>query len=61
MFSDAAKMQNILTIVKHHDSHICNKICSKKVIQIDRVELSTEISNVKKVIQKSYPNFFIHI
>ena len=31
----------------------------KKVIQIDRVILSTEISQVKKVIQKSYPKTFL--
>ena len=34
---------------------------SKKVIQIDRVILSTEISHVKKVIQNGYPkNFFLN-
>ena len=31
----------------------------KKVIQIDRVILSTEISQVKKVIKKSYPKTFL--
>ena len=38
-----------------------SKFYPKKVIQIVGVKLSTEISQVKKVIQKSYPKTFIQI
>ena len=36
-----------------------NKFYPKKVIQIDMVELSTELSHIKKVIQTSYPKTFL--
>ena len=34
-----------------------SKFYPKKVIQIDRLELSTEISHIKKVIQESYDQY----